>query len=100
MIVPLCLDLKIHIMNMNQKSTVIFIIQLDLLFLALVVICLFLKQYVEIERQDSVDHWHPECYMIQKVKKIKIKKRVLPFRVTFHLIVLECSNCPSYKQRK
>lgn len=26
-----------------------------------------LKQYVEIERGDAVDHWHPECYMIQKV---------------------------------
>lgn len=30
-----------------------------------------LKQYVEIERNDIVDHWHPECYMIQKVKREK-----------------------------
>lgn len=26
-----------------------------------------LKQYVEIERNDMIEHWHPECYMIQKV---------------------------------
>jgi hypothetical protein len=26
-----------------------------------------LKQYVEIERNGLVEHWHPECYMIQKV---------------------------------
>ncbi|KAI8339340.1 hypothetical protein BC941DRAFT_393470 [Chlamydoabsidia padenii] len=27
-----------------------------------------LKQYVEIDRNESVEHWHPECYMIYKVK--------------------------------
>ncbi|CEI94546.1 hypothetical protein RMCBS344292_08755 [Rhizopus microsporus] len=31
-----------------------------------------LKQYVEIERGDAVDHWHPECYMIQKFWSVKI----------------------------
>ncbi|KAG1444561.1 hypothetical protein G6F56_010250 [Rhizopus delemar] len=31
-----------------------------------------LKQYVEIEREESVDHWHPECYMIQKFWSVKI----------------------------
>ncbi|KAG1453609.1 hypothetical protein G6F55_008049 [Rhizopus delemar] len=32
-----------------------------------------LKQYVEIERENSiVDHWHPECYMIQKFWGVKI----------------------------
>ncbi|KAL7326175.1 Rho-type GTPase activating protein Rga1 [Mucor circinelloides] len=31
-----------------------------------------LKQYVEIERNDLVDHWHPECYMIQKFWSVKI----------------------------
>ncbi|KAL0144447.1 hypothetical protein V8B55DRAFT_1486650 [Mucor lusitanicus] len=31
-----------------------------------------LKQYVEIERNDVVDHWHPECYMIQKFWSVKI----------------------------
>ncbi|KAI8369158.1 hypothetical protein EDC96DRAFT_504096 [Choanephora cucurbitarum] len=31
-----------------------------------------LKQYVEIERNDTVDHWHPECYMIQKFWSVKI----------------------------
>ncbi|KAI9487508.1 MAG: hypothetical protein EXX96DRAFT_553530 [Benjaminiella poitrasii] len=31
-----------------------------------------LKQYVEIERNDIVDHWHPECYMIQKFWSVKI----------------------------
>ncbi|CEP19572.1 hypothetical protein [Parasitella parasitica] len=31
-----------------------------------------LKQYVEIERNDKVDHWHPECYMIQKFWSVKI----------------------------
>jgi hypothetical protein len=35
-----------------------------------------LKQYVEIERNDSVEHWHPECYMIHKVRFIyKLKKK-------------------------
>jgi hypothetical protein len=27
-----------------------------------------LKQYVEIDRNESVEHWHPECYMISKVQ--------------------------------
>ncbi|KAL9542809.1 hypothetical protein MBANPS3_008421 [Mucor bainieri] len=31
-----------------------------------------LKQYVEIERNDVVDHWHPECYMIQKFWSVRI----------------------------
>ncbi|KAI7900424.1 uncharacterized protein BX663DRAFT_517504 [Cokeromyces recurvatus] len=31
-----------------------------------------LKQYVEIERNDVVDHWHPECYMIQKFWNVKV----------------------------
>lgn len=31
-----------------------------------------LKQYVEIERNDIVDHWHPECYMIQKFWSVRI----------------------------
>lgn len=26
-----------------------------------------LKQYVEIDRKDIIEHWHPECYMIHKV---------------------------------
>lgn len=25
-----------------------------------------LKQYVEIDRKDTTEHWHPECYMIHK----------------------------------
>ncbi|KAI9245033.1 hypothetical protein EDC94DRAFT_699585 [Helicostylum pulchrum] len=36
-----------------------------------------LKQYVEIERNDAVDHWHPECYMIQKFWSVKIAHPVL-----------------------
>ncbi|KAI8997370.1 hypothetical protein BDB01DRAFT_830960 [Pilobolus umbonatus] len=31
-----------------------------------------LKQYVEIERNDTVEHWHPECYMIQKFWSVKV----------------------------
>ncbi|RCI05046.1 hypothetical protein CU098_005861 [Rhizopus stolonifer] len=31
-----------------------------------------LKQYVEIPRDNGVDHWHPECYMIQKFWSVKI----------------------------
>lgn len=34
-----------------------------------------LKQYVEIERNDVVEHWHPECYMIQKVKTLFDERR-------------------------
>lgn len=26
-----------------------------------------LKQYVEIDKKDTIEHWHPECYMIHKV---------------------------------
>ncbi|KAG1313009.1 hypothetical protein G6F64_002573 [Rhizopus arrhizus] len=37
-----------------------------------------LKQYVEIERENSiVDHWHPECYMIQKFWGVKIAHPLL-----------------------
>lgn len=46
-----------------------------------------LKQYVEIEREESVDHWHPECYMIQKVIKKKKNRSSQRF-----FIVLECKN--------
>ncbi|KAI9266076.1 hypothetical protein BY458DRAFT_437655 [Sporodiniella umbellata] len=31
-----------------------------------------LKQYVEIEREECIDHWHPECYMIQKFWSVKV----------------------------
>ncbi|KAI7870235.1 hypothetical protein BDF14DRAFT_1776310 [Spinellus fusiger] len=31
-----------------------------------------LKQYVEIDRKDDVEHWHPECYMIHKYWNVRI----------------------------
>ncbi|KAI9489674.1 hypothetical protein BDB00DRAFT_841957 [Zychaea mexicana] len=31
-----------------------------------------LKQYVEIDRKDIVEHWHPECYMIHKYWNVRI----------------------------
>lgn len=34
-----------------------------------------LKQYVEIEKNEKVDHWHPECYMIQKVYYAKVNSK-------------------------
>lgn len=33
-----------------------------------------LKQFVEINRNSVDEHWHPECYMIHKVKKKRKKK--------------------------
>ncbi|KAI8065595.1 hypothetical protein BC940DRAFT_303793 [Gongronella butleri] len=32
-----------------------------------------LKQYVEIDRNNSVEHWHPECYMIHKFWNVKVQ---------------------------
>ncbi|KAI8368322.1 uncharacterized protein BYT42DRAFT_126373 [Radiomyces spectabilis] len=31
-----------------------------------------LKQYVEIERSDMIEHWHSECYMIYKYWNVKM----------------------------
>ncbi|KAI9011911.1 hypothetical protein CLU79DRAFT_829208 [Phycomyces nitens] len=31
-----------------------------------------LKQYVEIDRNDEAEHWHPECYMIHKYWNVRI----------------------------
>ncbi|KAI9256495.1 hypothetical protein BDA99DRAFT_516568 [Phascolomyces articulosus] len=31
-----------------------------------------LKQYVEIDRKDNVEHWHPECYMIHKYWNVRV----------------------------
>jgi len=30
-----------------------------------------LKQFVEIQRNEVIQHWHPECYMIQKVQSLQ-----------------------------
>ncbi|ORX50172.1 RhoGAP-domain-containing protein [Hesseltinella vesiculosa] len=32
-----------------------------------------LKQYVEIDRNNCVEHWHPECYMIHKFWNVKVQ---------------------------
>ncbi|ORZ09489.1 hypothetical protein BCR42DRAFT_494916 [Absidia repens] len=32
-----------------------------------------LKQYVEIDRNEFVEHWHPECYMIHKFWSVKVR---------------------------
>lgn len=37
-----------------------------------------LKQFVEINRNSVDEHWHPECYMIHKVKK---KKKILEQKI-------------------
>lgn len=34
-----------------------------------------LKQYVEILRNGQIQHWHPECYMIQKFWNVKLASR-------------------------
>ncbi|KAI8149423.1 hypothetical protein BJV82DRAFT_588023 [Fennellomyces sp. T-0311] len=31
-----------------------------------------LKQYVEIDRKEVVEHWHPECYMIHKYWNVRV----------------------------
>lgn len=31
-----------------------------------------LKQYVEINRMDVIEHWHPECFMIHKYWNVKV----------------------------
>ncbi|KAI9316614.1 hypothetical protein BX666DRAFT_2136106 [Dichotomocladium elegans] len=36
-----------------------------------------LKQYVEIDRKDVIEHWHPECYMIHKYWNVKISSPTL-----------------------
>jgi hypothetical protein len=48
-----------------------------------------LKQYVEIPRDNTiVDHWHPECYMIQKVG-CTVEKKKTSQETYFLSLVLE-----------
>ncbi|KAG0170792.1 hypothetical protein DFQ30_001980 [Apophysomyces sp. BC1015] len=35
-----------------------------------------LKQYVEIDRKDAIDHWHLECYMIHKYWNVKVAQHL------------------------
>lgn len=37
-----------------------------------------LKQYVEINRNNADEHWHPECYMIHRFWKIKLGRPPAP----------------------
>lgn len=43
-----------------------------------------LKQFVEINRNNVDEHWHPECYMIHKVRELSSLYIILS-----HFVVLE-----------
>jgi hypothetical protein len=59
-----------------------------------------LKQYVEIERNDIVDHWHPECYMIQKVNySVGLTRHILMCIRVHVYVVLERQDCTSFTKR-
>lgn len=47
-----------------------------------------LKQFVEINRHSVDEHWHPECYMINKVSVVY--QTHLNFHLLTQRVVLEC----------
>lgn len=50
-----------------------------------------LKQFVEINRNSRDECWHPECYMINKVRNVPLPQRPLGRNSpAFSMLVLEC----------